>query len=159
MQPLSDRQFEDLLTFRTGLRRFQRWSEQQAAAAGLTPAQHQLLVAVRGHRDHRGPTIGEVADYLVIRHHSAVELVDRAEAAGLVQRRPDRDDQRIVRLGLTTLGQARVEALTELHLSELARLAPLLDRLVAGLDGGPDGLTRLVQPADARTTAPEAVDG
>jgi hypothetical protein len=51
----------DLLTFRTGLRHFQRWSEQQAAVAGLTPAQHQLLVAVRGHRDRRGPTIGEVA--------------------------------------------------------------------------------------------------
>jgi DNA-binding MarR family transcriptional regulator len=139
MDSLSDGQYERLLVFRTGLRRFQRWSEQQAAAAGLTPAQHQLLVAVRGHRDHRGPTIGEVAEYLLIRHHSAVELVDRAEAGGLIERRPDPDDQRIVRLGLTAVGLARVEALSELHLSELARLAPLLDRLVADLGERPDG--------------------
>ena len=135
MQSLSDSQFEHLLSFRTGLRRFQRWSEQQAAAAGLTPAQHQLLVAVRGHPDRRGPTIGEVAEYLLVRHHSAVELTDRAEAAGLVERRPDPDDQRIVRLGLTRTGSERVESLTGLHLAELARLAPLLDDLVAGLDG------------------------
>jgi DNA-binding MarR family transcriptional regulator len=76
--------FERLLQLRTGLRRFLRWSEAQARAAGVTPAQHQLLLAVRGHPDPDGPTIGEVADYLVLRHHSAVGLVDRAVTAGLV---------------------------------------------------------------------------
>jgi DNA-binding MarR family transcriptional regulator len=148
MDSLSDGQFERLLAFRTGLRRFQRWSERQAAAAGLTPAQHQLLVAVRGHRDHRGPTIGEVAEYLLIRHHSAVELVNRAEAAGLIRRKSDQDDQRIVRLRLTGTGMASVEALSELHLAELARLAPLLDELVAGLDGGRDGRLGPAQSGD-----------
>ena len=69
---LRDADYEDLLSLRTGLRRFLRWSEQQAEAAGLTPAQHQLLLAVRGHADPRGPTVGEVADYLLLRHHSAV---------------------------------------------------------------------------------------
>ena len=81
---LRDADYEDLLILRTGLRRLMRWSEQQALAAGLTPAQHQLLLAVRGHADPRGPTVGEVADYLLLRHHSAVGLVDRAVSAGLV---------------------------------------------------------------------------
>ena len=83
---LPDESYAQLLALRTGLRRFQRWSEQQAADAGLTPAQHQLLLAIRGHSDPRGPTIGEVADYLLLRHHSTVGLVDRADAAGLVTR-------------------------------------------------------------------------
>ncbi|HKF00319.1 MAG TPA: MarR family winged helix-turn-helix transcriptional regulator [Actinomycetes bacterium] len=129
----TDTDYRNLLAFRTQLRRFNRWSEEQAAAAGLTHAQHQLLVAVRGHPDPRGPTIGEIAGYLLIRHHSAVQLVDRVQALGLVARLPDRDDQRVVRIGLTAAGDERVHALTALHLEELRRLAPLLDQLVARL--------------------------
>src|ERR1700758_1837566 len=98
---VTDADYEDLLALRTGLRRFLRWSEQEAEEAGLTPAQHQLLLAVRGHSDPRGPTIGEVADYLLLRHHSAVGLVDRADAAGLVERVEDPDDRRVARVGLT----------------------------------------------------------
>jgi DNA-binding MarR family transcriptional regulator len=120
---LSDADYEDLLTLRTGLRRFLRWSEQQAEEAGLTPAQHQLLLAIRGHSDRRGPTVGEVADYLLLRHHSAVGLVDRADAAGLVQRARDPEDHRVVRLRLTPAGQKRLEALSALHFEELQRLA------------------------------------
>src|SRR5579863_9830359 len=93
-----------LLDLRTALRHFERWSEQQAKAAGLTAAQHQLLLAVRGHADTRGPTIGEVADYLLLRHHSAVGLIDRADTAGLVTRIRDPDDHRVVRLRLTSKG-------------------------------------------------------
>jgi hypothetical protein len=74
--------FENLLAFRTGLRRFLHWSQTQARAAGLTPAQHQLLVAIKGHPGGQEPTIGDLAGYLLLRHHSAVELVDRAAAAG-----------------------------------------------------------------------------
>ncbi len=98
---LTDADYEDLLTLWTGLRRLVRWSEQQAEAAGLTPAHQQLLIAIRGHSDPRGPTIGETADYLLLRHHSAVGLIDRAEAAGLVERSRDDDDHRLVRLKLT----------------------------------------------------------
>src|ERR1700747_2998504 len=101
---LTDADYEDLLMLRTGLRRFLRWSEQQAEEAGLTPAQHQLLLVVRGHADSRGPTIGEIADYLLLRHHSAVGLVDRADAAGLVTRTRDPEDHRVVRLQLTAVG-------------------------------------------------------
>ncbi len=115
--------YERLLALRSGLRRFQRWSEQQARVAGLTPAQHQLLLAIRGHPDRRGPTIGEVADYLLLRHHSTGELVDRADVAGLVIRVRDTSDHRIIRLQLTKEGNERLEALSALHLEELKRLA------------------------------------
>jgi DNA-binding MarR family transcriptional regulator len=86
MRALTEQDYERLLAFRTGLRRFLAWSGQQAEAAGITPAQHQLLLAIRGHPDPRGPTIGDIAGYLLVRHHSAVELIDRAVAAGLVVR-------------------------------------------------------------------------
>ena len=131
---LTDEEYARLLAFRTGIRRFLHWSEEQAASAELTPAQHQLLLAVRGHDDPRGPTVGEVADYLLLRHHSAVGLVDRAESAGLVIRRTDPDDQRVVRLRLTALGARRLRQLSELHLAELGRLAPRLRALWSGLD-------------------------
>jgi DNA-binding MarR family transcriptional regulator len=116
-----------LLDFRTALRRFLHWSEAEVRAVGLTPAQHQLLLAVKGHRGEAAPTIGEVSEYLVLRHHSAVELVDRAAEAGLVRRRRNEDDHRIVHLLLTPLGERRVEELSRLHLRELRRLAPLLE--------------------------------
>lgn len=122
-----------LLALRTGLRHFERWSEQQARAAGLTPAQHQLLLAVRGHDDPRGPTVGEVADYLLLRHHSAVGLIDRADAAGLVRRHRDEEDHRVVRLRLTEVGAKRLEALSALHVEELERLAPDLPSIWQGL--------------------------
>ena len=127
--------YQRLLEFRTGLRRFLRWSEEQAAAVGLTPAQHQLLLALRGHDHPDGPTIGEVAEYLLQRHHSTVGLVDRAVAAGLVRRARDSGDHRVVRLRPTPLGRERIEQLSEAHLAELARFAPRLRRLWDGLEG------------------------
>ena len=130
---LDQSDFEHLLELRTGLRRFLRWSEQQAEEAGLTPAQHQLLLAIRGHGDPRGPTIGEVADYLLLRHHSAVGLIDRADAAGLVERVRDPEDHRIVRLQLTAHGTKRLEALSAQHLDELQRLARKLPGVWRGL--------------------------
>ncbi len=125
---LPDSVYARLLALRTGLRTFERWSDQQARAAGLTPAQHQLLLAVRGHSDPVGPTIGEVADYLLLRHHSVVGLVDRAVAAGLVRRVRDDDDQRLVRLRLTDSGARRLGELATLHLDEIERLAAALSR-------------------------------
>jgi DNA-binding MarR family transcriptional regulator len=133
-EPLSDHQYESLLSFRVGLRRFLRWSEQEAAATGLTPAQHQLLLAVRGHPDPRGPTIGDVAASLLVRHHSAVQLADRAEALGLIRRQREREDRRVVRLRLTPAGKERVAALSAVHLQELRRLGPLVSAVVDGLD-------------------------
>src|SRR3954449_9277092 len=105
----SDDDYRRLLELRTGLRRFLRWSEDHARHAGLTPAQHQLLLAVRGHPDERGPTVGDVAGYLLLRHHSAVGLVDRAESGGLVRRVQDADNLTVVRLRLTEKGAAKLE--------------------------------------------------
>jgi DNA-binding MarR family transcriptional regulator len=134
MPQLEQRDYERLLAFRTGLRRFMSWSGQQAEAAGMTPAQHQLLLAVRGHPDPRGPTVGAIAGYLLIRHHSAVELIDRAVAAGLVARQTDSEDARTVRIALTPLGHERLEGLAASHLEELNRLTSDLHTLWAGLE-------------------------
>ena len=73
----TDADYRYHLTLRTELRRFIQWSEQQAAAHGVTAAQHQLMLAVRGHPDPAGPTIGDLAGYLLLRHHSVVGLVDQ----------------------------------------------------------------------------------
>lgn len=122
---LTDADFQRLLAFRTGLRRFLHWSEEQAAAAGLTAAQHQLLLVVRGSGDS-GPTIREVAEALLLRHHSTVGLVDRAEKAGLVERREDAADRRVVRLRLTSRAEELLGRLSAAHLEELERMAPAL---------------------------------
>lgn len=128
---LSDGQYAKLLSFRTGLRRFLRWSEEQAATVGLTAAQHQLLLAIRGHRDSRGPTVGELAGFLCTRHHSAVQLIDRTEQLGLITRsRGDSEDRRVVRLALTKAGQDKLALLSTIHLEELRRLATLVDTFV-----------------------------
>jgi DNA-binding MarR family transcriptional regulator len=130
--------YENLLAFRVSLRRFLHWSETQARGVGLTPAQHQLLLAVKGHRGEHGPTIGDLARYLMLRHHSAVELVDRAEAAGIVERWGDDADGRVTRVRLTAEGETRLTRLAPAHLDELKTLAPVLDKLVgqwAGASG------------------------
>ena len=140
-EELTQADYSRLLALRTGLRHFERWSAQQAQAAGLTPTQHQLLLAIRGHGNQAGPTIGEAADYLLLQHHSAVGLVDRAEAAGLVRRVRDDDDHRVVRLRLSPKGARRLERLSALHLQELDRLALDLPAAWAGLGPihGPHG--------------------
>lgn len=129
------RDFERLLEFRVALRRFQRWSEDQAQAEGITHVQHQLLVAVKGHPGDLPPTIGELAGYLLLRPHSTVELVDRAVAAGLVERTRDPHDGRVVRVSLTEAGDRILQELTPAHLARLNELAIVLDDLVTQYGG------------------------
>jgi DNA-binding MarR family transcriptional regulator len=126
---LNDADFERLLALRTGLRRFVHWSEEQARGAGITPAQHQLLLAVRGHPAEIGPTIGELAGYLLLRPHSTSELIDRAVAAGLVTRTHDGGNASIVRVALTPLGTEKLRELSGAHLQELAELGPTMRTL------------------------------
>ena len=133
---LTQQDFERLLEFRVTLRRFQRWSEDQAQEAGLTHVQHQLLVAIKGHRGERPPTMGDLAGYLLLRPHSTVELVDRAETAGLVKRIPDRDDGRVVRVRLTADGDLVLQKLTRAHLDRLHELAAVLDEFVTRHENG-----------------------
>lgn len=112
------------------MREFLHWSEQVAHVAGLTPAQHQLLLVIRGSGDKPGPTIGRISEALMLRHHSAVELVDRAQLAGLVERTRDSYDGRVVRVTLTKKGIRRLEPLTIAHIEKLQELAPTLESLL-----------------------------
>jgi DNA-binding MarR family transcriptional regulator len=112
------------------LRRFLRWSEDQAAEAGLTTAQHQLLVAIKGHPGPEPPAIRDLAEYLLLRSHSTVGLVDRAEAAGVVRRQQDGRDARVVRVHLTEKGDRLAHGLTAAHLAELHKLAQSLNNLL-----------------------------
>lgn len=138
MEPLKDEQFERLLQFRVSLRRFNAWSDEQAKEVGLTHRQHQLLLAVKASARLVDPTIGQIAELLLLRHHSTVELVDRVVALGLVSRRRDPADRRLVRLRLTDEGEDRIDRLTALHLEELRRLAPSLGFLLPD-EPPPDG--------------------
>ena len=130
---VGDADYARLLAIRTRLRRFERWSADQAAEHGLTSAQHQLLLAVRGHSDPQGPTIGQVADYLLVKHHSAVELADRTERAGLIRRVKDADDHRAVRLRLTAAGTRTLEVVTGVHIDELAEVGALVESMLSEL--------------------------
>ena len=125
----SDKDYEHLFAFRTRLRRFDQWSRTAAEDHGVTHAQHQLLLAIRGFLGPQGPTIGDVAELLLVKHHTVSELVDRTQAIGLIERVRDADDNRRVHLVLTKKGQALLQQLTNKHLEELRRLAPLLGEL------------------------------
>ncbi len=131
---LTDADYQRLAQLRYGLRSFLHWSAEQAKCAGLTPTQHQLLLAVRASLEERGPTVSDIAAVLLIRHHSAVELVDRAQEAGLIVRDRDPDQQSMVRLRLSARGTAKLASLAELHLRELAQLAPTMRALLAAID-------------------------
>jgi DNA-binding MarR family transcriptional regulator len=127
---LEDEDYRRLLAFRTELRDFLRWSEQAAHDAGLTSSLHQLLLVVRGHPSVSGPTIGDAAEKLHIRHHSVVELAQRAENAGLLERVRDEIDHRRLHLRLTDRGEVALEALTSAHLARIETLADVLDSVV-----------------------------
>lgn len=103
--------------------------------------QHQLLVAIKGHKGRTPPTVGDIASYLLLKPHSTVELIDRAEAAGLVIRMSDPDDGRLVRVRLSEHGDKVLNKLTLAHLARLHDLAAVLDELVtsAGRKNGAPG--------------------
>ncbi len=128
---LSPADYEALAEFRYGIRRFLEFSEKAAQGVGLTPRQHQALLAVKGFGAGKPMSVGELADRLRIRHHSAVELADRLEDGGLITKVHDPHDQRRVLLQLTTRAEDHLAALSAAHLDELARIEPLLKRILA----------------------------
>jgi DNA-binding MarR family transcriptional regulator len=121
-----------LAEFRRLLRQFLAFSEQQAQSVGLAPQQHQALLAIKGLSGDM-PTVGDLAEYLAIRHNSAVGLINRLVSAGYVTRCEDPDDKRRAPLALTKAGEAILTKLTAAHRSELRRMAPLLKPLVTKL--------------------------
>jgi DNA-binding MarR family transcriptional regulator len=123
--PLQASQFAALADFRHQVRRFLHFSEQAARAAGFEPRQHQLLLALKGSREPH-PTIGALAERLQIRHHSAVELINRMVRHGWVRRVHSREDRRRVEVRLTRSGNAALGRLSATHLRELRQTGPAL---------------------------------
>lgn len=120
-----------LAQFRYQIRSFLAFSEAAAVEQGLTPTQHQALLGIKGFVRPGPATVGDVARFLLIRHHSAVELIDRLAKLGLVSRVPDPDDARRVHLKLTKKGEQKLQALSRKNLEELRRAAsPALSRLL-----------------------------
>ncbi len=110
-----------LAWFRYQLRRFVRFSERAARAAGVTPQQHQLMLGVAGYTGRGWATISELAEFLQEQHHAVVGLVERTVLRGLVRKEHSRRDRRFVRVRLTRRGAAILKKLTERHLTELGR--------------------------------------
>lgn len=128
--------YETLAELRYALRQFLRFSENAAQAAGLTPQQHQALLAMKGFPGPNRITIGELAERLQILHHSAVGLVDRLVAERYVRRMTNRQDRRQVRLALTRRGEDILGRLSAVHSEQLQRIGPQIAELLKGLRGG-----------------------
>lgn len=133
-QPLSDSGYRSLARFRHALRLFQRFSETAARDAGLTPAQHQLLLAIRGHDGDGPPSLSDAAEHLQLRLHSAGELVGRAVANGLIERWSDPEDHRRALLGLTAEGEDKLAELSLLHRAELRRFRSEMNDVLQELE-------------------------
>lgn len=136
IEPVSKAEYEVLAEFRYTLRRFLHFSEAAAAELGLTAQQHQALLAIKGFPGREQVTVGELAERLQIRHHSAVGLADRLEAQDLVQRSGATSDRRKVYLALTRRGLGVLEQLAALHHEELLRLIPQMRSLITRLEKG-----------------------
>jgi DNA-binding MarR family transcriptional regulator len=127
--------FEALAAFRHAMRRFLVFSDQNAEEYGLTPNQHQALLSIKaGYFGRESVSIGELAEHLMIKHHSAVELVDRLEAARLVVRRKSQEDGRVVLLTLSAKGDQILSELSRRNLDELRLAAPFVTALVVTLE-------------------------
>lgn len=126
--------YEALADFRFALRKFFAFSEQAASEAGISPQQYQGLLAIKGARDRDALSIREIAERLLIRHHTAVELVDRLEQNGLVTRVKDEHDARRVMVRLTAKAERMMDRLAAAHLRELKGIRAVLDQLMAQFD-------------------------
>jgi DNA-binding MarR family transcriptional regulator len=127
---LKDRDYAALADFRHALRRFQAFSEARAAEAGLTPQQHQALLAIRA-ASPAEVTIGYVAERLILKPHSATGLVDRLETLGLVKRHAASRDRRRSVLNLTEKADTLLVSLSAAHRDEIGRMKRLLAELLA----------------------------
>jgi DNA-binding MarR family transcriptional regulator len=123
---LTKQDFEALARFRFGIRRYLRFSEEAVRSHGVTPQHYQLLLALKGFPRRDWATVRELAERLQLRHHSVVELVNRAQGQGLVARAPDPDDARVVRVLLTGHGEQVLARLSVLHRDELRRMGATL---------------------------------
>jgi DNA-binding MarR family transcriptional regulator len=130
---LTDADYRALADFRLQIRRFLHFSEEAARYEGLEPQQHQFLLTVRALSGAHGPTVGEIAAHLLIRHHSAVGLADRLVDRGLVERVRGGRDRRQVRIRLTTLGEHAIMRLSATHRAALLNTGPVLVKSLGAL--------------------------
>lgn len=132
-------QYEKLAALRYALRQFMHFSETAAQAQGITPQQHQALLAIKGFPGRDRVTIGELAERLQIVHHSAVGLVNRLVKENYLQRLPDKKDRRKVFLTLTKRGESVLEELSAAHREQLRRIGPEINFLLDFLRGSVEG--------------------
>jgi DNA-binding MarR family transcriptional regulator len=135
----SKEDYETLAEFRYALRCFLRFSEDAAESAGLTLQQHQALLFIIGYPGREQVTIGELAERLQVRHHSAVGLVDRLEEQGLVERIHNSEDRRQVFISLTDKGIGVLKSLASTHREELRHLGPQLCNMLEQITSVTDG--------------------
>jgi DNA-binding MarR family transcriptional regulator len=131
IRPVRDSDYRQLADFRYAIRTFLEFSEQAARDAGITPQQHQALLAIRGMNELEGANIGLIAERLRVRHHTAVELVNRLATAKLVVRKEDPNDGRRVLVALTLKAEKILQSLSATHVEELRRLKPALRSVLA----------------------------
>ena len=130
---LKDEDFRTQAAVRAAIRGFAHFTEKVVQGAGLTPQQHQVLVSLCA-AEGGELSIGELANKLMLRHHSVSGLADRLEALGLVDRARGKEDRRIVVLRLTDKARALMGSLSHIHREELRRIRPLLISLLSQLD-------------------------
>ena len=128
-------QYETLAAFRYALRRFTHFSEEAAQAAGITAQQYQALLAIKGFPARDKVTVGELAERLQLRHHSAVGLIDRLVTEKLAVRVPSAGDRRQVLIQLTSRGETILEKIASVHRKQLKRIGPEISRLLGRLGG------------------------
>jgi DNA-binding MarR family transcriptional regulator len=119
-------EYQKLEEFRFQIRRFLNFSEAAARAAGVEPQQHQALLVLKGMSGRSAPAVGRLAERLMLKHHSAVGLVDRLESLGLVLRRASSEDARQVLVHLTPKGERLLHSLSLVHRRELDETGPAL---------------------------------
>ena len=128
---LATRDYAQLAAFRHTLRKFLRFSEMAAADVGLTSQHYQAMLVVRGCPEDLRITFNDLAQQLLIKHNSAVELVDRLAEEDLVLRESSPVDRRKVQLKLTGRGRQVLAKLAAMHRRELRRIGPVLKRFFA----------------------------
>lgn len=147
--------YQALAEFRYQIRRFLRFSEEAARSAGVEPQQHQLLLVLKGLPRAERPTIRTIAERLQIQHHSAVELIDRLENSGMVQRHRGEEDRREVLVQLSSKGERLLRELSLHHQGELRNSGPALAQALRRLIGRPVRRQGIERPAVRRGPAKE----
>ena len=127
---LTSADYEALAEFRYALRKFLAFSEEAALAMGLTPQQHQALLAIKGAPETDALSIKQIAERLLVRHHTAVGLIDRLVDLDMVERTIDSTDRRRILVSLTKSGHSALHGLSAIHVAELKNIRPTLRKLL-----------------------------